>query len=118
MRKDPGTYRCSVEATLDLVGGRHKSLVLWHLRNGTLRFGELGRCIPQATPKMLTQQLRELEADGLVSRTVYPVVPPKTEYALTALGETFLPVLHAMCAWGQAYLDHFESGSSTEQSPC
>lgn len=105
MAKDPSEYRCPVEATLDLVGGRHKAIILWHLRGGKLRFSQLSRRVARVTPKMLTQQLRELEEDGLVSRTVYPVVPPKTEYALTEFGETFVPVLNAMCAWGQAYLD-------------
>ncbi|ROT88253.1 winged helix-turn-helix transcriptional regulator [Gordonibacter urolithinfaciens] len=109
MAKRANAYHCSVEATLDLVGGRHKALILWHLRGGKLRFGELRRLIPQATSKMLTQQLRELEADGMLTRIVYPVVPPKTEYALTALGRSFTPVLEAMCAWGREYLDRLEA---------
>ena len=81
--KCPSTFHCPVEATLDLIGGKYKALILWHLINSTLRFNEIGKLIPQATPKMLTQQLRELEADGLIIRTVYPVVPPKVEYALS-----------------------------------
>ena len=83
--KCPSTFHCPVEATLDLIGGKYKALILWHLINSTLRFNEIGKLIPQATPKMLTQQLRELEADGLIIRTVYPVVPPKVEYALVNL---------------------------------
>lgn len=81
---------CPVEATLGLIGGKYKSLILWHLTDRTLRHGELQRLIPQATPKMLTQQLRELEADNLVSREVFPVVPPKVEYSLTGFGRSLI----------------------------
>lgn len=105
----PSTYHCPVEATLELIGGKYKALILFHLVEGALRFSELHRLIPQATPKMLTQQLRELETDGLLSRTVYPVIPPKVEYQLTPFGETILPVLEAMCSWGSDYLN--KSGS-------
>lgn len=94
------SYQCSVEATLDLIGGKYKSLILWHLIDTTLRFNELQKKIPNATPKVLTQQLRELETDGLIVRTVYPVVPPKVEYTLSDLGKTIIPVLNAMCDWG------------------
>lgn len=95
---------CPVAATLQLIGGKYKGLILWSLLDGTLRFSGLRRAVPCATPKMLTQQLRELEADGLISRTVYPVVPPKVEYALTDLGKSLHPVLEAMQSWGAAYL--------------
>jgi DNA-binding HxlR family transcriptional regulator len=71
---------------------------------GTLRFSELRKFLPQATPKMLTQQLRELEADGIIHREVYPVVPPKTEYSLTDFGRTMSPVLNAMCEWGKEHM--------------
>ena len=67
---------CPVSATIRLIGGKYKALLLWHLTGQTLRFNQLHRLVPEATPKMLTQQLRELEEDGLISRTVYPVVPP------------------------------------------
>jgi DNA-binding HxlR family transcriptional regulator len=87
-----------------MIGGKYKSLILWHLIDATLRFGELRKLIPQATPKMLTQQLRELEADNLIARTVYPVVPPKVEYALTDLGRSIHPILSAMYEWGADYL--------------
>lgn len=101
----PAARHCPVEATIDIVGGKHKVLVLWHLTTrGTLRFGELRRLVPQATPKMLTQQLRELEADGMVRRTLYREVPPRTEYTLTDRGRSFEPVLRAMCDWGTAVL--------------
>ncbi len=95
---------CPVDTTLRLIGGKYKSLILWHLMNGTMRHGELQKLIPQATPKMLTQQLRELESDGLVHRTVYPVVPPKVEYSLTELGRSLRPILLAMYDWGSAYM--------------
>ncbi|MCL2357146.1 MAG: helix-turn-helix transcriptional regulator [Defluviitaleaceae bacterium] len=95
---------CPVVATLALIGGKYKALILWHLTGGTKRFGELRRLIPQATQKMLTQQLRELETDGLIARTVYPVVPPKVEYSLTTLGESINPVLDAIFRWGTNYM--------------
>lgn len=84
---------------------KYKSLILWHLVDTTLRFNEISKLIPAATPKMLTQQLRELEADKFIIRTVYPVVPPKVEYTLSDLGKSIVPVLDAMCSWGAAYLD-------------
>ena len=95
---------CPVEATLDLIGGKYKALILWHLSDGILRFSELRSRIPKATPKMLTQQLRELEAQELVHREVYPVIPPKVEYSLTATGKSLLPILVAMRDWGADYL--------------
>ncbi len=103
--KNPSEYTCPVEATVDLIGGKYKSLILWHLMHSTLRFSELNRLIPKATQKMLSQQLRDLEEDGLIIRTVYPVVPPKVEYSLSELGKSFNPVLNAMCEWGRSYLD-------------
>lgn len=98
-------YNCPVEATIDLIGGKYKAIILWHLMNKTLRYSELHRLVPRATDKMLAQQLRELENDGLISRRVYPVVPPKTEYSLTDFGRTLVPILDAMCNWGADYLD-------------
>ena len=95
---------CPVDATIEMIGGKYKSLILWHLIDATLRFGELRKLIPQATPKMLTQQLRELEEDNLVVRTVYPVVPPKVEYSLTDLGLSIRPILTLMYDWGAGYL--------------
>lgn len=99
-------YNCPVDATLNLIGGKYKSLILWHLMDNTLRFGELSKLIPQATPKMLTQQLRELEEDQLIIRTVYPVVPPKVEYKLSDLGNSIRPILETMYSWGADYLKH------------
>ena len=95
---------CPVVATLSMIGGKYKALILWHLVEDTRRFGELQRLIPQATQKMLTQQLRELEKDNLVVRTVYPVVPPKVEYSLSELGRSIKPILDTMCEWGTGYM--------------
>jgi len=98
------TINCPVVATLEMIGGKYKALILWHLVDSTKRFGELRRLIPQATPKMLTQQLRELEENNLIIRTVYPVVPPKVEYQLSELGKSLKPILDAMRDWGTDYM--------------
>ena len=99
-----GEVLCPVALTLSLIGGKWKALILWNLLEGTMRYSALRKAVPDATPKMLTQQLRELEADGLVSRTVWPVVPPRVDYALTPTGESIKPILTAMYRWGDAYL--------------
>jgi DNA-binding HxlR family transcriptional regulator len=97
-----------MELTIDLIGGRWKSLILWHLGENTLRFGELKRTLPKITQKMLTQQLRELEKDGLVKRFIYTQVPPKVEYSLTDTGMTLLPILETMYQWGINYANEVE----------
>ena len=98
------TNRCPVETTLEMIGGKYKALILWHLSDGKLRFSELKKRISGATPKMLTQQLRELEMHKLIHREIFPVVPPKVEYSLTETGQSLIPVLMAMRDWGAAYL--------------
>lgn len=103
---------CPVEATLDLIGGKYKSLILWHLAEGKLRFSELRHRITKATPKMLTQQLRELETQHLIHREVFPVIPPKVEYSLTETGKSLMPILVAMRDWGSSYL------RGKNQEPC
>ena len=95
---------CPVESTLELIGGKYKALILWHLSENTLRFSELRKVISGATAKMLTQQLRELESQNLVHREVFPIIPPKVEYSLTELGKSLLPILVAMRDWGADYL--------------
>ena len=105
---------CPVAATLHLIGGKYKALVLWHLSDRRLRFGELRKLVPEATPKMLTQQLRELEQDKLITRTVYPEVPPRVEYALTERGKSLFPILEAMYVWGSERLK--EQGECPECS--
>jgi DNA-binding HxlR family transcriptional regulator len=95
---------CPVEATLDVIGGRWKGVILYHLLRGTLRFNALRRELPNVTQRMLTLQLRELERDGLVRRTVYAEVPPKVEYDLTEHGRSLEPLLHAMREWGHRWM--------------
>jgi DNA-binding HxlR family transcriptional regulator len=104
MISDCNKTNCPVVATLDIIGGKYKALILWHLLDNTRRFGELRKLIPQATQKMLTQQLRELEENGLIIRTVYPIVPPKVEYKLSELGESIKPILDEMFKWGMDYM--------------
>lgn len=102
-------YSCPIEVAMNLIAGKWKLLIMWHLRNKTRRFGELQRKIPNITQKMLTQQLRELEEDRLVHREVYAVVPPKVEYSLTPFGESMKPILDMMLVWGHEYaLKHGE----------
>lgn len=98
------THICPVSATLELIGGKYKALILWHLSDKKLRFSELRKAVANATPKMLTQQLRELEAQELIHREVFPVIPPRVEYSLTELGRSLLPILVAMRDWGSGYL--------------
>lgn len=95
-------YNCPVEATISQIGGKYKAIILYHLiQDKVLRFSALQRYLPHSTPKMLTQQLRELENDGLIHREVYPVVPPKTEYTLTERGKTLTPIITEICQWGR-----------------
>ncbi len=97
-------YYCYFELTLQVIGGKWKGIILYHLSGeGVLRFGELKRSIPNVTEKMLIRQLRELEADGLVAREVYKQVPPKVEYSLTELGRTLIPILNQLKEWGVTY---------------
>ncbi|MEQ8757089.1 MAG: helix-turn-helix domain-containing protein [Coleofasciculus sp. G1-WW12-02] len=96
---------CPVERTLEVIGGRWKVLILRELFEEVKRFGQLHRALHGITQKMLTQQLRELEADGIVHRQVYLQVPPKVEYSLTPLGESLKPILEAMHEWGVKHLD-------------
>ncbi len=98
------TYRCGLEVTMDIIGGKWKGLILWYLyENGVLRNGEMMRIMPKITQKMLTQQLREMEEDGLIVRKVYEQVPPKVEYSLTPYGERLRKTLEAMKEWGIEY---------------
>ena len=94
---------CDVEATLSVVGGRWKPVLLFHLLEKPLRFGELCRLTPNATQRMITLQLRELEADGVISRHVYNQVPPKVEYQLTEFGQSLEPLLLHMRDWGEKF---------------
>lgn len=95
---------CPVEVSISVVGGAWKMTIVKHLTDGTRRFGELGRAVGNVTPRVLTRQLRELEADGIVHREVYPEVPPRVEYSLTPLGCTLADLVRDLDAWGQQYL--------------
>ena len=92
-------YHCPVEVAMNQLSGKWKSLMLWHLNDGTKRYKELERIVPGVSQKMLTQQLKELENDGLISRTAYPEIPPRVEYSLTELGKNAFPILKMMHSW-------------------
>ncbi|MCH1624460.1 winged helix-turn-helix transcriptional regulator [Ferdinandcohnia quinoae] len=97
-------YNISVEATLEVIGGKWKCVILCHLTHGKKRTSELKRLMPNITQKMLTQQLRELEEDGVINRIVYNQVPPKVEYELSDYGQSLEGILHLLCAWGETHL--------------
>ena len=103
-RKKQEEYKCPLEATMDIIGGKYKGVIIGHLINKTLRYNELQKLICHSTPKMLIQQLKELEADGIVKRKLYPIVPPKTEYSLTERGKTLIPAIIELNKWGMSYL--------------
>ena len=107
------TFACTIEASMCFIGGKYKPIILWHLIEGKKRFSELQRLLPQATPRMLTLQLRELEEDQLIHREVYPVVPPKTEYSLTELGKTLIPLITELREWGKLYFKY-----TNQPNPC
>lgn len=98
---------CSVEAAISLIDGKWKCVVLFHLLDGTLRFNEIRRRAPGVTQRMLTNQLREMEEDGLITRKVYAQVPPKVEYSLSDRGRGLAPILSALKDWGDANIDLF-----------
>lgn len=104
-------YRCFFELTLQVFGGKWKPVIIYHLaRTGVMRYGELKRTIPEISERMLAKQLRELENDDVLSRTAYPEVPPKVEYALTDLGRKLLPALLELRKWGIEYERHLGGG--------
>src|SRR5262245_29727863 len=107
-------YNCPVEVTLDVIGGKWKPLILWWLHQQTCRFAELRRLIPGISEKMLTQHLRDLEADGILERRVYAAVPPKVEYSLTDYGCSLEQALQTICEWGKM---HMERIGATERFP-
>ena len=96
-------WGCPMSTALNVVGGKWKGLILYHLHTGTKRFNELLRLMPDITQRMLTRQLRELEKHGIIERKIYPQIPPKVEYSLSNLGLTLLPVIEALADWGLAY---------------
>jgi len=94
---------CPAAHTLRVLSGMWKVPIVWHLQSGTKRFGELQKDVGKVTQKVLAQQLKQLEKDGIVSRKVYPVIPLKVEYSLTNMGRSLRPVVAIMCAWGTAH---------------
>ena len=112
------TYGCPVEVPLSMIGGRWKPIILWHMLDSSRRNGELRRLMPRVSQKVLTQQLRELEVDGLVSRTVHDQMPPKVVYSLTTDGRTLEPILRALCDWGHywARRTHAEVGGAPNRT--
>jgi DNA-binding HxlR family transcriptional regulator len=97
-------YNISVEATLEVIGGKWKCVILCHLTHGKKRTSELKRLMPNITQKMLTQQLRELEEDGVINRIVYNQIPPKVEYELSEYGKSLESILDSLCAWGERHI--------------
>ncbi|WP_030812650.1 winged helix-turn-helix transcriptional regulator [Streptomyces sp. NRRL S-337] len=102
-------YECGLDAAVDVIGGKWKVLLLWALAERPHRFGELRRGLPKITEKVLTQQLRELEADGIVHRETFPEVPPRVEYSLTEAGHSLNEALAPLGAWGTAHMPHLEA---------
>lgn len=115
-RTDSRQFECPIQVIVDVIGGKWKLSILYQLFQGTKRYGELKRLVPNATERMLTLQLRELEASGIVQRTVYPEVPPKVEYSLTELGLSLEPVLQTMLHWSEKYLQQ-EGSQMSEVNP-
>jgi len=109
------TYHCAMDVTMNFIGGKWKTVVLWYLRNKTLRFGELKKQIPDITEKMLSIQLKSLEEDGLIKREVFMEVPLRVEYSMTEFGRSLIPVLEAVAKWGRNYGD--TKGTVVELKP-
>ncbi len=109
---------CDVEATLSVIGGRWKPILVCHLLHGRKRFGELRRLTPNATERMITLQLRELEADGVLSRHVFAEVPPRVEYEVTDFGRSLGPILEQMMEWGAAFKQRRSAEEAAEASAC
>ena len=98
-------YSCGLDAALAVIGGKWKALILWELRDGSVRFGALRRRVVGISEKMLIQQLREMEADGLVHREAFPEIPPRVEYSLTELGASLNDALLPLCDWGERHVE-------------
>lgn len=109
MRRQARPYSCGIDAAIDVVGGKWKPLILWAIHDGPKRFGEVRRLVDGVTEKMLIQQLRELEHDGVVHREVYPQVPPKVEYSLTELGISLNSALAPLGEWGAQHMEHISA---------
>jgi DNA-binding HxlR family transcriptional regulator len=103
MNRENGEYICSVEAAINEIGGKWKSLILCALKDGKLRFSEINNKLPKISQRMLTKSLRQLESDAIINRKVYAEVPPRVEYSLTPKGESVIPILDDLCEWGIKY---------------
>jgi DNA-binding HxlR family transcriptional regulator len=114
VKKHP--YCCGLQAALDIIGGKWKPIVLWQLAPGPRRFGELRRLVTGISEKMLIQQLREMEADGIVSRKDFHEVPPRVEYALTTFGVSLKEVLTPLCEWGSTHRSRIEDRKTQEEA--
>lgn len=116
--------RCPVETTLNFIGGKWKALIIYYLLGGTKRFNELRRLLPAVTQRMLTRQLRDLEAHQIISRKVYPEVPPKVEYSLTEFGASMEPIIRIIQKWGTENMDRikqvhdFDATEDTSAKAC
>src|SRR6185312_17077658 len=108
---------CSVEATLDLIDGKWKGVILYHLQDGTQRFGELRKRMPGITQRMLTKQLRALEDDKLIIRKIYAEVPPRVEYCLSEIGESLKPVIDTLKAWGESHQERLSCAADSTEAP-
>ena len=109
--------QCPVEVGLNILSGKWKLKILWHLSSGTIRFNELQRLLGNITTKTLTQQLRELEKQGIIVRKVFPEIPPKLEYSLSELGVTLKPILAQLCDWGKTYHSYQLSATTPQTIP-
>ncbi|MFD4353685.1 winged helix-turn-helix transcriptional regulator [Nocardia sp. NPDC058518] len=107
-RKQDLDFDCPVEVTLDVIGGKWKGMIVFHLSAGTARFNEMRRVMPHVTQRMLTAQLRELERDGVLTRAVYAEVPPRVEYELTDFGRGLVPIIELMETWGEQYREQLQ----------
>ncbi|MDP1800733.1 MAG: helix-turn-helix domain-containing protein [Bacteroidota bacterium] len=109
------TFHCAMDVTMNFIGGKWKTIVIWYLRNKTMRFGELRKQIPDITEKMLSLQLKSLEEDGIIKREVFAEVPLRVEYSLTPFGKTLLPIVESIAKWGRHLGD--TEGKVEEVSP-
>ncbi|MDQ0941055.1 helix-turn-helix domain-containing protein [Streptomyces sp. V1I1] len=116
MAKVKPSYTCGLDAAVDVVGGKWKPLILWALHDGTYRFGELKRHVSGVSEKMLIQQLRELEADGVVHREVYREVPPRVEYSLTELGQALNTALLPLGEWGDIFMERIVANKTANKT--
>lgn len=107
-------YFCPLEFVVEIIDGKWKAPIIWLLGDRTLRFGELEKLLPDTARKVLVQQLKELEADGIVTRTVFAQVPPKVEYALTERGLLLLPILDTLRTWGKEHLLYINRNTGSE----